>query len=128
MEWWCAEWCGWACARCRTKVAPTMVLCPLRTDFSAAGDQAEQEAVPKYGGVRRGGSGRIYTLQQVNGFSGEFPPQVSPNITVGEKLEYLSDFTRVVGGVVVRDRRPHTAKVQDFAGSHATVTKQCSAL
>ncbi|CAM9299404.1 unnamed protein product, partial [Pylaiella littoralis] len=46
----------------------------------------------------------------------------------GEGAEYLSPFTRVVGGDVTLHRRRHTAKVQVFAGSRARVVERCEAL
>ena len=46
----------------------------------------------------------------------------------GERADFLSEFTRAVGGEVILDRRHHTAGVQLFAGSKTLRTEACKAL
>lgn len=70
---------------------------------------------------------RIHVLDQPDGSGSdvllvEFPP---PHLKIkpGEVAEYLSEFSRAVGGDVTLDRRRHTSKVEIFAGSRATKTQ-----
>ena len=44
-----------------------------------------------------------------------------------ERADFLSEFTRAVGGDVAFDRRHHTAGVQLFAGGKALRTHTCTA-
>ena len=46
----------------------------------------------------------------------------------GERADYISEFTRAVGGEVILDRRDHTAKIRLFGGSKALQTRACTAL
>ena len=46
----------------------------------------------------------------------------------GERADYLSEFTRAVGGEVILDKRDHTAKIRLFGGSKALRTRACTAL
>ena len=43
-----------------------------------------------------------------------------------ERADFLSEFTRAVGGDVAFDRRHHTAGVQLFAGGKALRTHTCT--
>ena len=56
-----------------------------------------------------------------------FPPK-QVRVARGERADYLSEFTRAVGGDVSLDRRHHTAYVQQFAGAKAVRTHACTAL
>jgi len=80
------------------------------------------------------GTDRIYMVHDtVNSVSGQgvdavFPPPpfVLPSGEVS--AEFLSPFTRAVGGEVTLDRHRHTARVQVFAGSRATRMESCTRL
>ncbi|CAN0267942.1 unnamed protein product [Scytosiphon promiscuus] len=85
----------------------------------------------EFGRRRTGAQDRIYVLtEHDNQMSNAAPVDVSPFLEIlpGEEAEYLSEFTRVVGGDVTLDRRRHTAKVQVFAGAKATTTECCETL
>ena len=62
-----------------------------------------------------------------DGPSAVFPP-ARMRLKTGERADYLSEFTRAVGGEVLLDRRHHTTGVQLFAGSKALRTHACKAL
>ncbi|CAN0361446.1 unnamed protein product, partial [Scytosiphon promiscuus] len=90
----------------------------------------EKESKNEIFGSEDGAHDRIYVLSESeeplsNVIHADSPPL---EIFPGEEAEYLSEFTRVVGGDVTLDRRRHTAKVQVFAGARATVTQGCDAL
>ena len=56
-----------------------------------------------------------------------FPP--SPvRLRRGERADFLSQFTRAVGGDVILNRKNHTTGVHLFAGSKALKTHTCTAL
>ena len=56
-----------------------------------------------------------------------FPP--SPvRLRRGERAEFLSQFTRAVGGDVILNRKNHTTGVHLFAGRKALKTYTCTAL
>ena len=56
-----------------------------------------------------------------------FPP--SPvRLRRGERADFLSQFTRAVGGDVILNRKKHTTGVHLFAGSKALKTHTCTAL
>ena len=46
----------------------------------------------------------------------------------GERADFLSQFTRAVGGDVILNRKKHTTGVHLFAGSKALKTHTCTAL
>ncbi|CAN0351215.1 unnamed protein product, partial [Scytosiphon promiscuus] len=79
----------------------------------------EKESKNENFGSEDGAHDRIYVLSESeeplsNVIHADSPPL---EIFPGEEAEYLSEFTRVVGGDVTLDRRRHTAKVQVFAGA-----------
>ena len=45
-----------------------------------------------------------------------------------ERADYLSEFTRAVGGEVILNRRDHTAKIRLFGGSKVLRTRACTTL
>ena len=59
--------------------------------------------------------------------SAVFPPTHTRFMT-RERDDFLSGFTRAVGGEVLLNRRHHTTEVQLFAGSKALRTHACTAL
>ena len=56
-----------------------------------------------------------------------FPP--SPvRLRRGERADFLSQFTRAVGGDLILNRKNHTTECHMFAGSKALKTHTCTAL
>ena len=75
---------------------------------------------------------KIYALNPSTRYNSDSPVPVFPPKRVclvrGERADYLSEFTRAVGGEVILDRRDHTAKIRLFGGSKAWRTRACTAL
>ena len=75
---------------------------------------------------------RIYTVHSSKRQDSERPVPVFPPARVclvrGERADFLSEFTRAVGGEVILDRRDHTARIRLFAGSKALRIRACTAL
>ena len=75
---------------------------------------------------------RIYAVGEfVNSVTRREDDQVYPpppaGFTAGEPVEFLSPYTRAVGGDVTLDRHRHTTRVKVFAGSRAVTMKACEA-
>ncbi|CAM9646343.1 unnamed protein product [Laminaria digitata] len=74
----------------------------------------------------------IHALETPARKSSYVPPPVFPPDRVlllpGERTDYLSEFTRAVGGDVMLDRWDHTVGAQLFAGTKALRTQAVKAL
>ena len=78
------------------------------------------------------GNDSIHALNPSDGKGSDVPGPLFPPVRVslqrGERADYLSEFSRVVGGDVKLDRNRHTADVQLFAGAKALRTQASKAL
>ena len=78
------------------------------------------------------GNDTIYAFDAPVGKESDTSTPVFPPARVllsnGERADYLSEFSRAVGGEVRLNRRHHTAGLQLFAGSRALRTHACTAL
>lgn len=79
--------------------------CPARSDADTGFGQNEKRGDKTFGCATTGGGDRIYSLGQAGELPDDFPPPSTMKLAVGEGAEYLSEFTRAVGGDVVLDRR-----------------------
>ena len=75
----------------------------------------------------------IYSLDHSdNNGTNEVQPAVFPpspmTVHLGERADYLSEYTRVVGGDVTLRQRDHTTWIQLFSGAKAVKTLACRAL
>ena len=126
--------------------------CELRPDPDRVGAVNASDKIPVISNAETGSAGgkdsrengdtifsdpenvrsRVYVLHQWTWYYSDSPfPLFRPKrmcLVRAERANYLSEFTRGVGGKVTIDRRDHTAKIRLFGGSTMLRTRACTAL